>query len=197
MEEFADKVDFRFYLQPKSMDELLFTVQHEQMHHPLYLDFDGNLSVLNKFPNDPRFQCFLLNEDNKILSMGNPATNFRVWEVYKQIIDGYAREKMPYTLVEAENSVCNIDGMKVGKTSEAVFVLKNTGKKPLVIQHVDAACGCTKPVWEKLPVPVGKSAFIKVTITPDKMEVFNKTLSVTSNNKQGNIILYIKGIVNE
>ena len=87
--------------------------------------------------------------------------------------------------------------MQIGKTSEAIFVLKNTGKNLLVIQQVESSCGCTVPHWEKQPIAAGKSTEIKVKITPEQSEYFNKTITVHCNTEEGRILLKIKGMVEQ
>jgi hypothetical protein len=99
------------------------------------------------------------------------------------------------TTVESKQTEIELKDLQAGKTSEAVFVLKNTGTNPLVIQHVEASCGCTVPDWEKQPVASGKSTEIRVKITPEKSEYFNKTVTVHCNTEGGQILLKVKGTV--
>jgi hypothetical protein len=104
------------------------------------------------------FQCFLLDKDNKVLAVGNPAVNFKIWELYKRIINSEVSDKLPVTTVEAEQTEIELKGLHTGKTSKAVFTLKNTGAQPLVIQMIDASCGCTVPEWDKQSIAAGKNA---------------------------------------
>jgi hypothetical protein len=138
-----------------------------------------------------------LDKNNKVLAVGNPSDNPRVWRLYKQIITGEMSDKPRVTIVEPEQTEIELKNLQAGKTSEAIFVLKNTGNNPLIIQLAEASCGCTIPEWEKQPIATGKSTEIKVKITPEKDEYFNKTVTVHSNNKQGKIVLLVKGMVNE
>jgi hypothetical protein len=160
-------------------------------------DVKDSLNQLNKLPVNPIFQCFLLDKDNKVLAIGNPANNFKVWELYKQIISGEISDKPPITTVESEQSEIELKDLQTGKTSEATFTLKNTGTQPLIIQMVNASCGCTVPEWEKQPIAAGKSTEIKVKITPEKSEYFNKTVTVHCNTEEGQILLKVTGMVNE
>jgi hypothetical protein len=197
IEELGSKVDFLFYFQPKNEQELLSLLKNEQFDYPVYIDSKNELDRLNNFPNNPQVQCFLLDKDDKIIGIGNPANNPKIWELYKKIITGKVSEKAPVTTIEAEQTEIELKDLKVGKTSEAIFVLKNTGTKPLVIQMVDASCGCTVPEWEKQPVGAGKSTKIKVKITPEKKEYFNKTVTVHCNTEKGKIMFSIRGTVEE
>jgi hypothetical protein len=152
------------------------------------------LDQLNHLPDEPAFQCFLLDKDNKVLAIGNPAYNPKVWELYKQIIAGEISDKHPVTVVAPEQTEIELKNLHIGETSDAVFSLKNTGTQPLIIQMVDASCGCTVPEWDKQPVKTGKIAKIKVRITPEEKGRFNKTITVHCNIKEGQILLKINGI---
>jgi hypothetical protein len=76
------------------------------------------------------------------------------------------------------------------------FQFTNTGGKPLIINQVRASCGCTSPDWSKEPVLPGKKGFVSATYDPmNRPGPFAKTLTVTSNSTNSNVILTIKGEV--
>lgn len=89
-----------------------------------------------------------------------------------------------------------------GKINEAdgrvttVFNFKNEGMTPLVLSNVRASCGCTTPKWTREPVEPGAVGTITVTYNPNgRPGRFSKTITVTSNAKEGTARLYIKGEV--
>jgi hypothetical protein len=104
-------------------------------------------------------------------------------------------EHSPVTFVEPEQTEIELIDLHTGKTSEAIFTLKNTGTQPLIIQTVNASCGCTVPEWKKEPIKTGKNTEIKVQITPEEKGYFNKTITVHCNTEKGQILLKVKGIV--
>lgn len=76
------------------------------------------------------------------------------------------------------------------------FILTNTGTEPLVIQNVQASCGCTTPEWTKQPIPAGAKGKVTAIYDPkDRPGQFNKTLSVYANTKPEVVVLVIKGEV--
>jgi hypothetical protein len=173
------------------------TFLFEQFHfnYPVFIDMNNTINRLNHFPQQQSYQCFLLDSNNKVLMIGNPTLNPKIWELYKKIITGEISDKPPITIVEPEQSEIELKDLQTGKTSEAIFKLKNTGTQPLIIQMVNASCGCTVPEWEKQPIAAVNSTEIKVKITPEKSEYFNKTITVHCNTKEGQILLKIKGTV--
>lgn len=76
------------------------------------------------------------------------------------------------------------------------FSFTNTGKIPLIIQGVEASCGCTTPEWSQEPVLPGKSGFIKVSYNPEQRPgVFAKSITVTANIPKTVRVLTISGEV--
>jgi hypothetical protein len=78
-----------------------------------------------------------------------------------------------------------------------VFNFTNTGNAPLIIQGVQASCGCTTPDWTKDPVMPGQKGFIKAEYNPrNRPGAFNKSLTVTANSNPAITRLFIQGNVN-
>jgi hypothetical protein len=193
--ELYSKVDFLFYFHPKTGSDLLTLLEYEQFAHPVYVDNEDKFNKLNNFPANQQYQCFLLNSDNEVVSIGNPAINPKIGELYKQIISGEVSAKIPVTTVVAEQTEIELKGLKVDKISTATFILKNTGERPMIIKNVQTSCGCTVPSWDKQLIGSGKSTKIKVKITPDAQGYFNKTVTVHCNTEKRKITFTVKGIV--
>ena len=78
------------------------------------------------------------------------------------------------------------------------FKFKNIGTKTLVLNKVDASCGCTTPEYTHAPIAPGKSGDIKVTFDPkNRPGPFNKTVTVRSNAENSVVVLKINGVVLE
>ena len=75
------------------------------------------------------------------------------------------------------------------------FKFKNTGKEPLILANCQASCGCTAPTCPKEPIAPGASSSVKVKYDSNRVGVFTKTVTVTSNAKNSPITLSIKGKV--
>jgi hypothetical protein len=166
---------------------------------------DGDINLEGISENLPIYFC-LIDNQLKPFNIYFYATEFAGLNkkylsiVYQRFFKKEVIEKVldtNLTTVETEQTEIEFQDLKVGTTSEAIFVLKNTGTKPLVIQMVDASCGCTVPEWEKQPIGAGKSTEIKVKITPEKSEYFNKTVTVHCNTEKGQVMFSIRGTVDE
>lgn len=77
-----------------------------------------------------------------------------------------------------------------------VFNFTNKGNVPLVVNRVQASCGCTTPTWTKEPIEPGKKGSITVTYNPaGRPGVFTKSITVYSNAADEQSSLLIKGEV--
>lgn len=76
------------------------------------------------------------------------------------------------------------------------FIIKNTGKAPLVISRVSASCGCTTPDWTKSPIAPGATGTVKVTYAAKgRPGPFSKSIAVYTNAQERAYNLVIKGNV--
>lgn len=83
-----------------------------------------------------------------------------------------------------------------GKLASYEFEVTNTGNQPLIINNVQASCGCTSPHWTREAIAPGKSGIIKATYnSAGRPGPFNKSLTVVSNSGTGTKTIYIKGTV--
>jgi hypothetical protein len=71
-----------------------------------------------------------------------------------------------------------------GQKLEVSFRFKNSGDKPLLIQHVQPSCGCTVPEQSSEPIAPGEESDIKATFTSEgHVGPNHKTLWVLANTK--------------
>lgn len=86
--------------------------------------------------------------------------------------------------------------VKNGSDGHRMFVVKNTGDKPLIISKVQASCGCTTPEWSQDPIMPGKTAQIKVGYNTTIVGPFTKIIEVYSNDPvNSRSVINIKGVV--
>src|ERR1035437_2226986 len=72
------------------------------------------------------------------------------------------------------------------------FNFKNDGTVPLILNNVQASCGCTTPEWTREPIAPGAKGVIKVSYDArNRPGVFNKTIRVSSNAENADVVLTI------
>lgn len=74
-QELSDKVNLQFVIHPKDEKELQFLFRKDNFNYPVYLDRTNEADKLNFFPREAHYQCFLLDDKNKVLLIGNPVIN--------------------------------------------------------------------------------------------------------------------------
>lgn len=85
---------------------------------------------------------------------------------------------------------------ETGGQATTEFKFKNTGSVPLILNNVQAGCGCTTPEWNRQPIAPGESGTIKVSYNPSgRPGVFSKTVTVNSNAENKITSLTIRGNV--
>ena len=98
-------------------------------------------------------------------------------------------------VITFDKTVHDYGTVPFGGDGTCTFKFTNTGKEPLLVQQPRSSCGCTVPSWPKEPILPGNSDEIKVTYNTKKAGPINKTVTVTSNAKNGTVVLRITGNV--
>jgi hypothetical protein len=88
-------VEFLFYFYPKNKYVLRDLLKRENFKNQVYVNDHDELNQINKFPADMDYQCFLLDKDNKVLTVGNPSFNPDIWALDKKIINGKIKQTDP------------------------------------------------------------------------------------------------------
>ena len=84
---FQGKLGFLLYFQPKDEKEMGGLFVRDGFNNPVFMDTKGVINNLNRFPQVMQYQCFLLDSNNKVLMIGNPVSNMKIWELYKEQIE--------------------------------------------------------------------------------------------------------------
>ena len=91
----------------------------------------------------------------------------------------------------------NAGKVLLGEEIEASFLVKNTGKYPLIIAEVKGSCSCTVADYPEEPIEPGESEEITATVRTDNAAVgaLTKEVRVTANTEPSLTILQIKANV--
>jgi len=191
---FPGKVGFLPFFQPKNINEIAYLFARDKFKHPVFMDFKNVVNQLNQFPQSQLFQCFLLDSENKVLVIGNPALNPKIWEIYKSQIGGNVKSETGIlTTVKVDKTIHSYGTIRKDSTSSADFSITNIGNAPLVILRVSGSCGCIRATWDKQPIAPGHSTSIRVEMTPDETGQFNKTAVVYCNTNESSVMLTVVG----
>lgn len=93
--------------------------------------------------------------------------------------------------------VTTIDYGTIEKGADPIrhFKFTNTGNEPLIIKSAKGSCGCTVPTYPQEPIMPGESANVDVRYDTQRVGMFNKTVTLTTNEASETPTLTIKGEV--
>lgn len=193
----SDKVLVKFIMYPKDLKEIIRLLRLNDFKYPVCIDLNDTFNRTNGLPKDEKYHTFLLDNSDKVLAVGNPILNVKVKELYMNIIKGdfmASNKKMDTkTDISIECTSVFLGKFEWQYDQKVIFLLKNTGSNPLVIDNVATSCGCTSVDYSKEPVRPGDSVSLHVTYKADHPEHFDKTITVYCNAKSSPITLRITG----
>jgi hypothetical protein len=99
--------------------------------------------------------------------------------------------------ISFEKDVVDYGEVEYGSSRERVWTFKNVGKEPLMITNATGSCGCTVPSFPKEPIMPGKTGEIKINYDTNRQGVFEKTVTITTNEPEGSNthVIKVKGTV--
>ncbi len=106
---------------------------------------------------------------------------------------GFSQNKK--AIITFEKTVIDYGTIDKGANGVRDFVFTNTGDAPLIISNVKSTCGCTIPKKPEKPILPGETDKIQVKYDTKRVGFIRKSISVTSNASNPNVILKITGQV--
>ena len=97
--------------------------------------------------------------------------------------------------IEFESTVIDYGTIEKGADGVRVFKFTNTVNAPLIVSKVKSSCGCTVPKKPEKPILPGESDKIQVKYDTKRVGFIRKSITVTSNAANPNVILKITGQV--
>ena len=97
--------------------------------------------------------------------------------------------------ITTQHEVVDCGQVVFSKPVTAEFVLKNDGRKPLVINNVLKSCGCTEVDYPKTGIAAGESFVIKAVYDAKQMGTFTKQVCLYTNAGEEPFILSMRGRV--
>lgn len=125
-------------------------------------------------------------------------TDFRLYTArrseMKYVLDeGFSVADEPYAAVE--DSEIDLGLLGRSDSTAVTFRVRNTGKKPLLIQNVVVSCSCLQIDWPKSPILPGSEGDIRARYRVKSEGLFSQYAHVFSNASNGVVILGVKGRV--
>ena len=163
--------------------------------YPVCIDFEDSLNILNHFPSDERFHCFLLDENNRVILIGNPVQNPKIKELYIRTI--CERLGIDYNLQQTQEKSpeVNLGTFSKSETKSATFPIRNSEQSEMVIDTLFTSCECTTAQINKNVIKPNETATLSVTYTPDGGGDFYREVYVKLKNEEIPLVFKIRGNV--
>lgn len=81
-----------------------------------------------------------------------------------------------------DKSTHNFGKIEKGQKVSAKFTIKNTGKSPLTLASVQAACNCITHTLDKEAIATGKSAVLEITYSPTYDGINSDIVTIITND---------------
>jgi len=137
-------------------------------------------------------QSEVLASDEAIKNLDESLESIRLEEEEKERL-----AKETQTTVQFDRIVHDFGQVQPEVENKTTFRLKNTGDHPLIVENVEASCGCTTPKKPEKPILPGQSDEIQVSFksNPGQTGEQNKTVTVTTNTAERTHRLEIRAFV--
>ncbi|MCM1093926.1 MAG: DUF1573 domain-containing protein [Lachnospiraceae bacterium] len=131
---------------------------------PVVIDTDGKVSKMNQLPPAQELKTFLLDSDNRVVAIGNPAFSKSVYTLYENIINGEKENnnsEASYDAITSSVRCKNIGVTFSGQTKYVAFDIINNSDEMVIVDKIVTSCDCTK------------ASLISDTIKPESRVVLN------------------------
>ncbi len=98
-------------------------------------------------------------------------------------------------VISFEKETIDYGKIQQGADPIRVFKFKNTGTEPLIIKNAQGSCGCTVPTYPTTPILPGESGEVKVKYDTNRIGLFTKRVTLTTNANPEQLVLTINGEV--
>lgn len=99
------------------------------------------------------------------------------------------------TKISFDETIHEFGNIEKDDKAETAFYFTNTSDADITLKGVKASCGCTTPNWTREAVKPGAKGEILVKYNTARVGPFTKSVTVTYDDVERPIVLYIKGNV--
>lgn len=182
------EVGFVCIINPSDMAEIRRILRRDNYAGlTMWIDETDTINSINQFPQIEALQTFLLDKDNKVLAIGDPAVNPRVMRLYTQILsnDTINPARLPYTILSVENNEIQIGKVAAGDTIHIPVRVKNVGHNEFILDKVITSCDCTTAELSTKSIAPGESAMLTILFSEsDAIGDFYRVVDIFGNTEQ-------------
>ena len=157
-------------LNTRQADKMTEVLKSDNFLHPVCFDPGHSFASVNPLPTAESYHTFLLNSANEIVAVGNPSSNPKVRNVYRQIIAPDHPDHFVKPL--CRRPVANLGLITTGDTITKRFQLRNVGDTTLTVQALIPSCGCVSAEVSNTVIRHNDVSMVTVKFLPDSTPGF-------------------------
>lgn len=112
------------------------------------------------------------------------AVCFAAFSLTMQAQIAASADTKPADVLQLKEITYNFGKIQQGRPVTHNFEIVNTGAAPLMLENVQASCGCTTPEWSRDAIQPGATSVIKVGYNAANEGAFQKTITIQYNSHQ-------------
>ena len=185
------RVDVIVYAKPQNEDDIIKILKRYNYNKSICIDMEDCFKTTNELPEDERFHCFLLDNNNNIVLIGNPIHNSRIKELYIRTICDSLGIKQGHHINLSSYHI-NLGIFKWHETQETSLYIRNGGNKIIHVDTVYTSCECVSAYIEQKKLIPFDSSLVKVTLKAERAEHIMREVYVKIKDKE-EIVITIDG----
>ena len=184
------EVDFLCIICPNNLDELRRILKTENRSNlKILVDTRDSLNQLNGFPEVDGLRTFLVDRNNRVLGVGDPAVNPRIMRLYTSILtsDSIRQQRSrPLTNLVMYPAFMKIGRIAAGDSVVGEFHVGNYGDEPFVLDALVPSCECVTAVLSSDTIAPHNEAIMRVVFREDEpIGSFERTVEIIGNIDPG------------
>lgn len=161
--------------------------------YPIAVDKNKTFIKINGLPNEDMYHTLLLDSNNHVIAVGNPAVNPKVKDVYRQNIKG---DNSSTSLNLCEQPVSSLGTVCVGDTIVKEYILHNKTANPLKIQEIVPSCDCINAVSSSMVILSDSMAVVNVTfVAESEVGSFRRNVAIFYKEYENPEFLTLHGFI--
>jgi len=154
--------------------------QRVNFTYSVCLDINDSLNIINHLPADERFHCFLLDEQNRVVLIGNPVQSPKIRDLYIRTICERLELENPsaQSAPLSDRNTRNLGSFPFYESMNTMFVLKNDTDTEMRVDTVYTSCDCTTATIDRMQIEPHGRAEIAVRFKTDRPETFMREIYV-------------------
>lgn len=178
----------------KDVEDVMNIVKSTPYNYPIMLDSLGTFVNKNNPPDDIRFNTFLLDSDDKIVAIGNPALMPTVGDLFRNIIlgDSICETQSPAIVVTPSRNLGITHPSEIVNTD---FLISNKTGEALTLDTIITSCDCISASLRSNRIESQTIARLTATLTPDTIQgSFQRQIYIYFKEIETPSIVHLTGI---